>query len=182
MVKWLFHLGQLAKVKSFASQHHFEILIHAFITTCLDHCNALCVGFSQSRCRSLYLLPLRLCIDFEILLFLNVFVVVTLPEWPAPSLPYILGPQVGRSNFVSCWFSAAAPELWSHLPLHIRQTDSLPVLKRLLKTHFFSLAFNPVGEAAFYCLSFLIIVCFYCIILKSLLLCFYICATLVQKE
>lgn len=34
-------------------------------------------------------------------------------------------------------FSLAAPKLWNKLPLHIRQADSLPVLKSSLKTTFF---------------------------------------------
>lgn len=42
-----FQLRQLAKVKPFLSLHHFEILIHAFITTRLDYYNALYVGLSQ---------------------------------------------------------------------------------------------------------------------------------------
>ncbi len=43
-----FHLRQLAKVKSLLAQQHFEAVIHAFITSRLDYCNALYFGVSQS--------------------------------------------------------------------------------------------------------------------------------------
>ncbi|KAF7650338.1 hypothetical protein LDENG_00127510, partial [Lucifuga dentata] len=40
-------------------------------------------------------------------------------------------------------FSAAAPKLWNELPPHVRSAPTLPVFKSRLKTHFYSLAFNP---------------------------------------
>ena len=43
-----FRLRQLAKVKPFLAQKHFETVIHAFITSRLDYCNALYSGLSQS--------------------------------------------------------------------------------------------------------------------------------------
>ncbi len=45
--------------------------------------------------------------------------------------------QYGRRSF-----RAAAPELWNSLPQDIRDSESLPVFKRKLKTHFFRAAFN----------------------------------------
>lgn len=91
-----FHLRQLAKIRSSLSRHHFEVLIHAFVTTRLDYCNALYCGISQSSLArlqlvqnaaarlltgsrkfdhvspilsSLHWLPVRYRIDFKILLF-----------------------------------------------------------------------------------------------------------------
>ena len=46
-----FQLRQLSKAKTFLSLHHFEILIHVFITTHLDYCNALYSGQSCSLAR-----------------------------------------------------------------------------------------------------------------------------------
>ena len=43
-----FHLRQLAKIKPILSRQHFETVIHAFVTTRLDYCNALYVGVSGS--------------------------------------------------------------------------------------------------------------------------------------
>ena len=43
-----FHLRQLAKVKPFLAQKHFETVIHIIITSRLAYCNALYFGVSQS--------------------------------------------------------------------------------------------------------------------------------------
>ncbi len=43
-----YHLRRLAKVKPFLSLKNFEIVIHAFITSRLDYCNALYYGANQS--------------------------------------------------------------------------------------------------------------------------------------
>ena len=45
-------------------------------------------------------------------------------------------------------FSVAAPKLWNDLPLHIRQASSLSIFKTNLKTHFYSLAFDPAWDFA----------------------------------
>ena len=50
-----FHLRQLAKVKPFLAHQHFEAVIHAFITSRLDYCNALYFGVSQSSLARLQL-------------------------------------------------------------------------------------------------------------------------------
>ena len=39
-------------------------------------------------------------------------------------------------------FAVAGPNMWNSLPFHIRAAQSLGVFKTLLKTHFFSMAFN----------------------------------------
>lgn len=43
-----YHLRQLAKVKPILSKKHFETVVHAFVTTRLDYCNALYTGISES--------------------------------------------------------------------------------------------------------------------------------------
>jgi len=91
-----FHLLLLAKVKQFLSCKHFEIAMHAFITSRLDYCNSLYIGVSQKnithlqlvqnaaacllkgKCKfehitpvliSLHWLPIKFRIDFKVLLF-----------------------------------------------------------------------------------------------------------------
>ena len=44
-------LRQPAKIKPILSRQHFETVIHAFVTTRLDYCNALYAGVSGSRRR-----------------------------------------------------------------------------------------------------------------------------------
>ncbi len=43
---FFFQLRQLAKTKPYLPRQHFETVIHAFVTTRLDYCNALYVGVS----------------------------------------------------------------------------------------------------------------------------------------
>lgn len=50
-----FHLRQLAKVKHLLPKRHLETVIHAFITSRLDYCNALYFGVSQSSLARLQL-------------------------------------------------------------------------------------------------------------------------------
>ena len=91
-----YHLRLLAQIKSVLSFEDFERVIHAFISTRLDYCNALYVGLNQASIArlqlvqnaaarlltgtrkrdhitpvlaSLHWLPVRFRIDFKILLF-----------------------------------------------------------------------------------------------------------------
>lgn len=181
-----FQLRQLAKVKTVVNQHNFEILIHAFITTRLDYCNALYCGLNKTLLlrlqlvqnaaarlltgsrkfdhitpilKSLHWLPVRFRIDFKILLLAfkclhglapQYLCDLIVPYTPARSLrsadqakldPPKVKTKKTRGDRA---FSVVAPRLWNELPLNIKQASSLPIFKSLLKTHFFSLAFNTV--------------------------------------
>lgn len=48
-----FHLRELAKIKTILSKQHFETVIHAFVTSRLDYCNALYFGVSDASIRRL---------------------------------------------------------------------------------------------------------------------------------
>ena len=50
-----FQLRQLAKIKPILQKRHFETVIHAFVTTRLDYCNALYAGVSGSSIARLQL-------------------------------------------------------------------------------------------------------------------------------
>ncbi|XP_076597184.1 uncharacterized protein LOC143326976 [Chaetodon auriga] len=179
-----FQIRQLAKVKPFLAHQHFETVIHAFITSRLDYCNALYFGVSQSSLArlqlvqnaaarlltgvrkrehitpilaSLHWLPVHFRVHFKILLF----VFKSLHGLAPPYLSELLHPyaparclrsadllllEVPRSKRKlrgDRAFSVAAPKLWNELPLLIRQAPSLSTFKTRLKTHFYSLAFNP---------------------------------------
>ncbi len=62
-------------------------------------------------------------------------------------------------------FAVAAPKLWNSLPLYIRQAQTLVVFKSILKTYFYSLAFDAMTlcERCFLLL-------FHCLLLSFLLL------------
>lgn len=50
-----FQLRQLAKIKPVLQKQHFETVIHAFVTTRLDYCNALYLGVNGSSIARLQL-------------------------------------------------------------------------------------------------------------------------------
>ena len=47
-----------------------------------------------------------------------------------------------KATLGDCAFSQAAPKLWNQLPIAIREAQSVPVFKSLLKTHLFKEAFK----------------------------------------
>ena len=179
-----FQLRQLAKIKPILQKKHFETVIHAFVTTRLDYCNALYVGVSGSSIArlqlvknaaarlltgtrkyehispvlaSLHWLPVDFRVHFKILLFAFKALHGLAPSYLSELLhPYtpsrslrsadqllLIEPRARLKSRGERAFSVAAPKLWNDLPLHIRQASSLSLFKSHLKTHLFSLAFNP---------------------------------------
>ena len=49
---------------------------------------------------------------------------------------------VGENNFANRSFSYAAPRLYKKLPLSLKQIESVDTLKKLLKSFFFSQAYD----------------------------------------
>ena len=106
---------------------------------------------------SLHWLPVHFRVHFKILLF----VFKSLNGLAPPYLSELLHPYAATRSLRSAnqllleiprtrrklrgdrTFSVAAPTVWNKLPLHIRQAPSLSIFKTRLKTHFYSLAFNP---------------------------------------
>ncbi len=56
----------------------------------------------------------------------------------------LLSDPSSTSFFGGMAFSCAAPKLWSSLPLHIRQLDSISHFKVQIKTYLFRIAFNDL--------------------------------------
>ena len=48
-----------------------------------------------------------------------------------------------RTKFVAHAFSVSGPTLWNLLPAHLRVAKNISSFRKLLKTHFFDLAFPP---------------------------------------
>ena len=118
------------------------------------------IGFTIDFCvmwiRSLFDLPIKHRIDFKILLTTYKALNNLAPDYLSDLLPLHAPTRCLRSagaNMLKIirtkrrtWgdraFSAAAPSLWNALPIHIRQTPTLPSFKKALKTHLFKIAFN----------------------------------------
>ncbi|KAI5608495.1 hypothetical protein C0J50_6634, partial [Silurus asotus] len=140
-----FHLRNIAKIRNMMSLQDAEKLVHAFVTSRLDYCNALlsgcvskCINKLQlvqnaaarvlNRSRkydhitpvliSLHWLPIKSHIDYKILLL-------------AYKALNGLAPQS---------FSYKAPQLWNSLPTSVRDSDTVSVFKSRLKTYLFSQA------------------------------------------
>ncbi len=106
---------------------------------------------------SLHWLPVHFRVHFKILLFvfksLNGMAPSYLSELLHPYAParslrsadllLLEVPRSKRKLRGDRAFSVAAPRLWNELPIHIRQASSLSIFKTRLKTHFYSLAFDP---------------------------------------
>ena len=54
----------------------------------------------------------------------------------------LVEPKMKLKTFGDRAFSAACPKLWNQLPVPIKSSTSVAMFKRLLKTHFFRLAFH----------------------------------------
>jgi len=106
---------------------------------------------------SLHWLPVRFRIDFKILLFVFKAVNGLAPTYiadliqiyaPARSLRsesqfQLAVPKTRLKTRGDRAFSVVGPKLWNSLPLHVRNASTVESFKSRLKTHFYSLAFNP---------------------------------------
>ncbi len=163
-----FHLKNIAKLWPMPSMSNAEILIHAFMTSRLDYCNALLGGCSAhlinklqmvqnaaarvlTRTRkydhislvlsALHLLPIKLRIDFKILLItykaLNGLAPQYLSEHLSHYIPsrllhsqnsgHLIIPRISKSTASGRSFSYLAPKLWNNLPNTVREADTLYV-------------------------------------------------------
>lgn len=106
--------------------------------------------------RSLHWLPVRYRIDFKILLFVYKSLNNQAPKYlsnlisihnPSRSLRsrdhHLLAvPRSRLKRRGDRAFAVVGPKLWNTLPLHVKSASTLAEFKSLLKTHFFSNAFN----------------------------------------
>ncbi len=175
-----YHLRRLAKVKPVLSLKNFEIVIHAFVTSRLDYCNSLYYGANQSSISrlqmvqnaaarlltgsrkfyrispiltSLHWLPVKLRIEFKILVFVFKALHGLAPTYLSDILQYHnRSLRSGSLRLLSVCrsrlkhrgdraFATVGPKLWNSLPVSIRMVSSLSSFKSKLKTHFLSVGF-----------------------------------------
>ncbi len=146
------------------STSNAEILIHAFMTSRLDYCNALLGGCSArlinklqlvqnaaarvlTRTRkydhispvlsTLHWLPTKHRIDFKILLMTYKALNGLAPQYLSELLSHYSPPRPLRSQN-----SGRLIKLWNNLPNTVREADTLCQFKSRLKTHLFNLAYT----------------------------------------
>ncbi len=173
----------MAKVKHFLSSNDLEIVIHALISSHLDYCNSLYIGLPQSTLSrlqmvqnaaarfltgtkkrdhitpvlaSLHWLPIKLRVDFKVLLFAYKALHNSAPDYICDLIKPYTAPRSLRSSDQLLLsvprsrcktkgdraFSVVGPKLQNSLPLNIRAPPSLDAFKSSLKTYFYSLAFE----------------------------------------
>jgi len=58
--------------------------------------------------------------------------------------PLLQAPRI-RTAYSGRAFSSAVPAIWNNLPTSVIEASSLPVFRRRLKTHLFTVAFGACG-------------------------------------
>ena len=173
------HLRCLSRIKSYLTPDCLETLVHAFITSKLDYCNALYLGvpnciieklqsvqnaaarlITGTRSRdhitpvlyNLHWLPVNQRIKYKVLLMIfkcrndmspSYISEIFVPYQPARNLRSsdadLLVVPFTRSSYIrERAVSHAGPRLWNALPLDIRQSASVDIFKKKLKTFLFN--------------------------------------------
>ena len=166
-----YHSHNISRIRRFLSTDTTKALVHAFVTSRVDHCNSLLPASHLNKvqrvlnaaarlvCRTpLHWLPVRQRISFKILLFvfkaIHGFAPTYLRELVSikrsgnynlrsSSDGLLLATPTYRSRVTlgDRSFQVAAPALWNVLPREIRSITDLGIFKRHLKTYLFREAF-----------------------------------------
>ena len=162
-----YHNRNLYAIKTYLDQQILLTLLHSLVMSRIDYCSSLYVGLPRyllgklqsvlnrttrlvfsapprspttSLLIELHWLPVVARIEFKICLI--VYKVINfgepkyLAEFLSPPIEFGMSIHSGRS------FSYAAPRLYNHLPVQIKQRNSVDSFKKNLKTFLFSQAYN----------------------------------------
>ncbi|KAL4004124.1 protocadherin delta 1 [Sarotherodon galilaeus] len=162
-----YHLRKIARIRQVLSSDTAEVLVHAFVSSRIDYCNALLSGLPKKSfrglqmvqnaaariltrtgkfehispvLRSLYWLPCQVRADFKVLLLTYKALNGLAPTYLSDLL-HLYVPRARKKTIGECAFSFRAPFLWNNLPQDIRQACSVEVFKTKLETHLFTLSY-----------------------------------------
>ena len=174
-----FSLNRLGALHSYVDKFSMERLVHAFISSRLDYCNALLYGLpareinrlqkiqnSAARLisgtkkhdhivpvlKSLHWLPVKARIEYKILLLTYKILCGCCPLYlvnlisfhdssynlRSKSLKLLRQPRSRSKFYGNRTFSYVSPLLWNSLPDFIRQSGSIDIFKRHIKTLLFN--------------------------------------------
>ncbi|KAI5616976.1 hypothetical protein C0J50_23465, partial [Silurus asotus] len=149
-----FHLRNISKLRNMLSISDAEKLVHAFMTSRMDYCNALLGGCPASLINKLQLVQ-NAAANYKLLLLtykaLNglapIYLSSLLTRYNPPrslrsqNSGLLVVPRIAKSTKGGRAFSHLAPKLWNSLPDSVRGSDTLTQFKCRLKTYIFSKAY-----------------------------------------
>ena len=176
-------LRRLRQIRQYLSKEAIESLVHSFVSSTLDYCNAVLYGCAKrlldklqkvQNCaarvviggskydhvkpllKALHWLPVAQRIDFKIALLtykcLNGFAPKYLVDLSKAQKSCralrsnkknrLNQPMTRTKTLGTKALTYAAPTVWNSLPDNIKNTKCINTFKRLLKTHYFKIAFN----------------------------------------
>jgi hypothetical protein len=181
----LYHIRNISAIRQLIPQSAAAQLINSLVTSRLDYCNSLLYGVpacklqqlqrvqniaarvvTLTRCspenhiipvlKSLHWLPVKIRIDFKILLFTYKCVYSLAPDYlcnlvvkktyPRPlrseKLDLLKVPKTRLKTYGDRAFQYAAAVEWNKLPLEIRESPSVTCFKSNLKTYLFKQYFK----------------------------------------
>ena len=181
----LFHIRNINAIRQLIPQSAAAALVHSLVTSRLDYCNSLLYGLPAcklqrlqrvqniaarvvtcTRCspenhitpilKTLHWLPIKIRIDFKILLITYKCVNSLAPEYlcnlvikkkcPRPlrseKLELLKVPTTRLKTYGDRSFKYAAAVEWNKLPLDVRNSPSVTCFKTNLKTHLFKQYFK----------------------------------------
>ena len=181
----LYHIRNISAIRQLIPQSAAAALVHSLVTSRLDYCNSLLYGVpacklqqlqrvqniaarvvTLTRCspenhitpvlKSLHWLPIKIRIDFKILLLTYKCVNSLAPEYlcnlvtkkkcPRPlrseKLELLKVPKTRLKTYGDRSFKYAAAVEWNKLPLKVRESPSVSCFKTNLKTYLFKLYYK----------------------------------------
>nr|XP_055052908.1 uncharacterized protein LOC129438262 [Misgurnus anguillicaudatus] len=133
-----YHLKNIAKLRPLLNLADAEKLVHAFVSSRLDYCNALLIGISGKSIQRLqYIQNSAARILMRELLNHH----TTSRTLRSANTNTLNIPRTKLCSMGGRAFSSAAPRLWNALPEHLRAPQTIDVFKKNLKTYLFKKAF-----------------------------------------
>ncbi|KAI5608422.1 hypothetical protein C0J50_21025, partial [Silurus asotus] len=144
-----FHLRNISKLRNMLSISDAEKLVHAFMTSRLDYCNALLGGCPASLINKLQLVQnaaARVLTKSRKYDHITPILSLLTRYNPPRSLRsqnsgLLVVRRITKSTKGGRAFSHLAPKLWNSLPDGVRGSDTLTQFKCRLKTYLFSKAY-----------------------------------------
>ncbi len=143
-----FHLRNIAKLRNMLRVSDAEKLVHAFMTSRLDYCNALLGGCPASSINKLHIVQNAAArVITRSRKYDHITPILQSPHWlPIKfcigyKIEYLEKLRIAKSTKWGRTFSHLAFKLWNSLPDDVRGSDTLYLFKSRLKTHLYSQAF-----------------------------------------